>query len=814
MVSRKFVLLSLFTLLSMPIGLASAGIIKDIFHKVTNSNNKTEDTVKQSAPICGNGIFSTPDETSLSPEIIFISNRPARSEATDSNDYGGSLRNKERNSNYGRGREEISEVANEFTFHTENVTLEELERHGFNPNAPVSFLMHGFTSGYPLQAWISAIVEAYTIDRESSNVYSNSRHQYRDQDNNYTGSLSSLGEHYRRTNQQSIRQSKPTVTGGRVNHNLFVVNWNYAARGILYTRAVANIPIVASYVTRFINEKLIDEARVDPHRIQLVGHSLGAHLAGFIGKNTRSKLGRIYGLDPAGPCFGALSGPLYPSSKRLAPDDADQVISIHTNAALLGIDKPLGKYSVFVEGGDIQPGCKGGGVLKSIGTLTWDGGDFDTIACSHSRAPNLLTYRHDQGETEDDCQMVAYVCKDWQSFSNGQCGLCHSSGDGLRNHQSSQRDKPTSGRSPMDPVECLRIGLDWQYPSTSSAHSTSSSQIAYQRPHSNEQSTTSSTFGHQREDYGNNYSRRTSTTTRRPTLSVNNDYDGQNTGYNSNFNSGTRPNYTINNSWSSKRLNQPASNWNGRAKRAATSGNENIPSGTETSERRSGDSVEPISMFLRTGDTQPYCVFHYQVILELNEPFKDKKPPMSIILQDSKSETDEANSRRRGGSRGEQNSLSSDEFGNRFNEKIYTHLLISAKRLKQIDHGTLIFRDGLPDGHRILKWLHINYMSHSSASVRQRFAARLCPVKTETDRSRESANRFYFRPCQHHWSGQHQDNPSDSGRDGHAAAHHSGHKPGQPGAGYQDQQQSSGWAGGPSNKQDDYNRYRNYSTYY
>lgn len=84
----------------------------------------------------------------------------------------------------------------------------------------------------------------------------------------------------------------------------------------------------------------------DPSKIYIVGHSLGAHIAGVAGKKVRELtgqlLGRITALDPAGPCFSNVS-----ASGRLNRTDAEYVDVIHSNAGMLGIKEPVGKNTFF-----------------------------------------------------------------------------------------------------------------------------------------------------------------------------------------------------------------------------------------------------------------------------------------------------------------------------------------------------------------------------------------------------------------------------------------------------------------------------------
>lgn len=59
----------------------------------------------------------------------------------------------------------------------------------------------------------------------------------------------------------------------------------------------------------------------------MIGHSLGAHTAGYAGHAIEG-LGRITGLDPAEPYFQGM-----PPFVRLDPTDADLVDVIHTDGS-------------------------------------------------------------------------------------------------------------------------------------------------------------------------------------------------------------------------------------------------------------------------------------------------------------------------------------------------------------------------------------------------------------------------------------------------------------------------------------------------
>merc|ERR1712080_192708 len=106
---------------------------------------------------------------------------------------------------------------------------------------------------------------------------------------------------------------------------------------------------------------LLTQVGVDLSSIHLIGHSLGAHVVGFIGKEVQSmglgKVDRITGLDPAKPFF-ELATP----RDRIDRSDAQFVDIIHTNSGnlwdgCLSIPKPLGHIDFYPAGGKHQPGC-------------------------------------------------------------------------------------------------------------------------------------------------------------------------------------------------------------------------------------------------------------------------------------------------------------------------------------------------------------------------------------------------------------------------------------------------------------------------
>ncbi|XP_012656961.1 lipase member I isoform X3 [Otolemur garnettii] len=168
-------------------------------------------------------------------------------------------------------------------------------------------------------------------------------------------------------------QNFPRILLNEEDVNVIVVDWNRGATTFLYSRAVKNTKKVAENLSRHIKNLLKHGASLDS--FHFIGVSLGAHISGFVGKIFRGQLGRITGLDPAGPRFTGK-----PSYSRLDYTDAKFVDVIHSDA---------------------------------------DGLQY--IKCDHQRAVYLF-----MASLETNCNFISFPCHSYKDYKTSLCVACDS----------------------------------------------------------------------------------------------------------------------------------------------------------------------------------------------------------------------------------------------------------------------------------------------------------------------------------------------------------------------------------------------------
>lgn len=165
--------------------------------------------------------------------------------------------------------------------------------------------------------------------------------------------------------------------------NYIAVDWGTGAINVNYYQSVANTRVVGAVVALVL--QALESLGGEADTFHLIGYSLGAHIAGYAGSRLPG-LGRITGLDPAGPAFEGS-----PAEVRLDPTDALLVDVIHTDGELLGLGttEAMGDVDFYPNRGEGQPGCPIS-VLDRF-TAAFYSTLGNAVACSHFRVLDLYS---------------------------------------------------------------------------------------------------------------------------------------------------------------------------------------------------------------------------------------------------------------------------------------------------------------------------------------------------------------------------------------------------------------------------------------
>lgn len=206
--------------------------------------------------------------------------------------------------------------------------------------------------------------------------------------------------------------------------------WDVLMNGGAYNGEAQNSVDVGWWMGRLL-DSLVEKTGLDSSKVHLIGHSLGAHVVGMMGRTFTSisgkQVARVTGLDPAGPLFVRDAYGL--NKHMIGRDSAAFVDIIHSNGAFdpyayeaqFGALQALGHADFYPNGG-MRQGASGCSVSAGI--------------CSHGRS--IVYYLH--SILDGPTAFPAYPCASDRTCSEGK-----KTSEEVANHLGEFASKPQGG---------------------------------------------------------------------------------------------------------------------------------------------------------------------------------------------------------------------------------------------------------------------------------------------------------------------------------------------------------------------------------
>ncbi|XP_017465931.1 PREDICTED: phospholipase A1 2 [Rhagoletis zephyria] len=230
-----------------------------------------------------------------------------------------------------------------------------LDMSEFNPEHPTRIIIHGWMS-QSKGALNRAVKNAYLslvkrVPQPAANDPDTSR--FTDaSDSGIVTNSPSLSNDFENTIDSSYPSDLNTnATNTPSDFNVIVCDWSLISSNVNYFGVVEMVEDLGRLLADFVHFLHLNTG-LHYHDVYLIGHSLGAQIAGSAGKQVQPfRFNTIYALDPAGPKFRDLT-----DEYRIDPTDAEYVESIQTSSSL-GFEEPVGHATFYPNYGRDQKKC-------------------------------------------------------------------------------------------------------------------------------------------------------------------------------------------------------------------------------------------------------------------------------------------------------------------------------------------------------------------------------------------------------------------------------------------------------------------------